>query len=167
MLLLLFNAQACWWSRVFYSTRHHGNCARGKGGPHKAQPDCCQHSPPVAVTAAAAAVSLAAFRFPSLVAGNDLNLVERWGRGRLQDRWPMCPRALALACAENWENKLISNCKGNRSDRSRLSEEPERLDWLFIAIQLNSEESELSFSSDQKTNTWVTWQYKFTIRNGM
>ncbi len=39
-----------------------------------------------AVTAAAAAVSQAAFRFPSLVAGNNLNLGERWGRGCLQDR---------------------------------------------------------------------------------
>ncbi len=34
--------------RVFYSTRHHGNCARGKGGTQKAQPDCRQRSPPVA-----------------------------------------------------------------------------------------------------------------------
>ncbi len=39
-----------------------------------------------AVTAAAAVVSLAAFRFPSLVAGNNLNLGEGWGRGCLQDR---------------------------------------------------------------------------------
>ncbi len=36
-----------------------------------------------AVTAAVTVVSLASFRFPSLVAGNDLNL-ERWGRGSLQ-----------------------------------------------------------------------------------
>ena len=34
-----------------------------------------------AVIAAAAVVSRAAFRIPSLVAGNDLNLGERWGRG--------------------------------------------------------------------------------------
>ncbi len=115
-----------------------------------------------AVTAAAAAVSRAAFSFPSLVTGNDLNLGERWGRGCFQDRWPMCWRALMLAYAENWENKLISNCKG---DRSCSSEEPERLDWLFIAIKLNSE---LSLSSDQKTaNTWVTWQCKFTIITGI
>ncbi len=39
-----------------------------------------------AVTAAAAAVSQVAFHFPSLVAGNELNLSERWGRGCLQDR---------------------------------------------------------------------------------
>ena len=39
-----------------------------------------------AVTAAAAAVSRVSFRFPCLVAGNDLNLGERWGRGCLQDR---------------------------------------------------------------------------------
>ncbi len=32
------------------------------------------------MTAAAAAVSLAVFLFPSLVAGNDLNLGEIWGR---------------------------------------------------------------------------------------
>ncbi len=115
-----------------------------------------------AVRAAAAAVSRATFCVPSLVEGNNLNLGERWGRGCLQDRWPMCRRALTLACAENWENKLISNCNGNRSCSS---EELERLDWLFIAIKLNSE---VSFSSDQKTaNTWVTWQYKFTIRSGI
>ncbi len=101
--------------------------------------------------------------FPSLLAGNNLNLGEGWGKGCLQDRWPMCGRALTLACSENWENKLISHCKGNRSCSSHeSSEEPERLDWLFIAIKLNSE---LSFWSDQKkANTWVTWQYKFTIR---
>ena len=46
-----------------------------------------------AVTAAAAAVSRASFRFPSLVAGNDLNLGERWGRWCFQDRWPMCQTA--------------------------------------------------------------------------
>ena len=46
-----------------------------------------------AVTAAAAAVSRVSFRFPCLVAGNDLNLGERWGRGCLQDRWPMCRTA--------------------------------------------------------------------------
>ncbi len=140
-------AHACGWSRVFYSTRHHGNCATGKGGPQNAQPDCSQRSPPVAqagaslvaavtakavaVTAEAAAVLLVAFLFPSLVVGNNLNLGERWGRGCLQDRWPMCWRALTLACSENWENKLISNCNG---DRSCSSEEPERLEWLFIAI---------------------------------
>ncbi len=98
-------AHACGWSRVFYSTRHHGNCARGKGCPQKAQPDCRQRSPLAAVMAAAAAVSQAAFRFPSLLPGNNLNLGEGWGRGCLQDRWPMCRRALTLACAENWENK--------------------------------------------------------------
>ncbi len=38
------------------------------------------------VTAAAAVVSRASFCFPSLVAGNDLNLGERWGRGSLQGR---------------------------------------------------------------------------------
>ncbi len=39
-----------------------------------------------AATAAAATVSLVSFRFPSLVAGNDLNLGERWGQGCLQGR---------------------------------------------------------------------------------
>ncbi len=39
-----------------------------------------------AVTADAAAVSLESFHFPSLVAGNNLNLGERWGRGCLQVR---------------------------------------------------------------------------------
>jgi hypothetical protein len=53
-----FAAGPCYWShsmrtrmwviKMFYSTRHHGNCARGKGGQQKAQPDCRKRSPPVA-----------------------------------------------------------------------------------------------------------------------
>jgi hypothetical protein len=39
-----------------------------------------------AVSAAALVVPQASFRFPSLVAGNNLNLGERWGRGSLQGR---------------------------------------------------------------------------------
>jgi hypothetical protein len=41
-------AHVCGWSRVFYSTRHHGNCDRGKGSPQKAQPCCSQPFPSVA-----------------------------------------------------------------------------------------------------------------------
>ncbi len=88
-------AHVCGWSRGNYSTPHHGN-ARGKGGPQKAQPDCHQPSPSAhaaAVTAAVAVVLQASFRFPSLVPGNNLNLGERWGRGSLQGRWPMCRTA--------------------------------------------------------------------------
>ncbi len=40
--------RVCGWSRVFYSTRHHGKCPREKGCPQKAQPDCRQRFPPVA-----------------------------------------------------------------------------------------------------------------------
>jgi hypothetical protein len=75
---------------MFYSTRHHGNCARGKGPTAANVPRkslvAAVTAAAAAATAAAAAVSREAFRFPSLVAGNDLNLGERWGRGRLQDR---------------------------------------------------------------------------------
>jgi hypothetical protein len=39
------------------------------------------------------------------------------------------------------------------------SDEPERFDWMFIAIKLNSE---LSLSSDEKTAN--TWQFKVRIR---
>ncbi len=149
-LIQCAHASSCGWSRVFCSTRHHGNCAGEKAAHKRLNRDPTAANVPrlslvAAVTAAAAAVSRAAFHFPSLVAGNDLNLGEGWGRGCLQDRWPMCWRALTLSYAENWENKLISNCKG---DRSYSSEEPERLDWLFIAIKLNSE---LSFSSEKKS----------------
>jgi hypothetical protein len=56
-----------------------------------------------AVTVAAAVVQQASFRFPSLVAGNNLNFGEGWCRGCLQDRWQMCQTALMLACAENRE----------------------------------------------------------------
>ncbi len=84
------------WSRVFYSTRYHGNCARGKGF-YKRLNQTAANLPPLslaaAVTAAAAVVPQASFQFPSLVAGNDLNPSERWGRGSLQGRWPMCRTA--------------------------------------------------------------------------
>ncbi len=43
------------------------------------------------------------------------------------------------------EKKKNSICKGSGSCSG---DEPERLDWMFIAIKLNSE---LSFSSDPKT----------------
>ncbi len=100
-------AHACGWSRVFYSTCHHGNCPRGKGSPQKAQPYCSQRSLPVAgggSDGSGCGGVAGGFPFPSLVAGNDLNLGERWGRGCRQDRWPMCQRALTLACAENWDS---------------------------------------------------------------
>ncbi len=108
-------AHVCGWSRVFYSTLHHGYCAslRGKGGRqllrqgkrqlkrknlkrlNQTANNVRRLSLVAAVTVAAAAVSRASFRFPSLVASNDLpvNLGERWGRGCLQNRWPMCRTA--------------------------------------------------------------------------
>ncbi len=96
MLLVSFNAHTPVGDQACFIPRATMAIAPGKKA---AQPDCSQRSPPVAgatvaavaaaaaaVTAAAAAVSRAAFRFSSLVAGNDLNLGERWGRGCLQDR---------------------------------------------------------------------------------
>ncbi len=84
-----FTANLCCWShfsmltRVWviksvYSTRHHGDCARGKG----VQPDCLQPPPSVAGGGGdgggCCGVS-GVFHFPNLVAGKDLNLGERWG----------------------------------------------------------------------------------------
>ncbi len=61
------------------------------------------------------------------------------------------------ACLSWKSRKKRTICKGGGSCSS---DEPERLDWMFIAITLNSE---LSFASDQKTAA-NTWQFKFTIR---
>ncbi len=93
-----------------------------------------------AVKTAAAAVSRGVVPFHSLVAGNNLNLGERWGRGCLQDRWAKCRTVWTLATGSAWaenllENKLISHCKGGRSCSC---EEPE--DWIewFSWQQLES-----------------------------
>ncbi len=85
-----FAAGQCCWShsmrtRVWViksvlSTRQHGKCARGKGGPKKAQPDCRQRSPPVAFGGGdGSGGGCVADVFLFLVAGNGLNLGERWG----------------------------------------------------------------------------------------
>jgi hypothetical protein len=109
-------AHACGWSRVFYFTCHqHGNCARKKAAHKRLNPTAAnvpRLSLVTAVTAAAAGVSLAAFHFPSLLAGNNLNLGVGWGRGCLQDRWPMCWRALnVMLNRRNIMDWLISYCK--------------------------------------------------------
>ncbi len=83
-------AHVCGWSREFYSTHHHGDCARGKGCPQKAQP--CSRQPPPSVACGGGDgcdSSGAAGVFPFLVAGNELNLGESWSRGSLKGRWPM------------------------------------------------------------------------------
>ncbi len=131
-----FAAGPCCWShsmrirvlviKSVYCMSHHGNCAKGKGcpGPQKAQPDCSQpsKSPSVAccsgasaVTAAAAAVSLASFHFPSLVAGK-----------RLESWWKMGPREPSgqvtnvlniLDACLHWKSRRRKNsiCKGGGS----------------------------------------------------
>jgi hypothetical protein len=84
-LLVSFNAQTC----VVDSMSHHGNFARGKGGPQRLNLTAANLPPlslATAVTAAAAVVSQESFHFSSLVASNDLNLGERWGRVSFQGR---------------------------------------------------------------------------------
>jgi hypothetical protein len=60
------------------------------------------------------------------------------------------------ACLRWNQEGKHSVCKGRGSCSS---DEPERLDWMLIAIKLNSE---LSLSPDQKTAN--TWQHKVTMR---
>jgi hypothetical protein len=63
----------------------------GEKAAHKRLNPTAANLPPLSLAAAVTAVvSRASLCFPSLVAGNDLNLGERWGRGSLQGRWPMC-----------------------------------------------------------------------------
>ncbi len=89
-------AHACGWSKVFIP-RDTRAIAPGEKAAFKRLNPTAANVPRLslvaAVTAAAAAVSRASFRFPRLVAGNDFNLGEGWGRGCLQDRWPMCRTA--------------------------------------------------------------------------
>ncbi len=92
-----FAAGPCCWSHSM-STRVWGiksvlfhappwQVHQGKRRPQKAQPDCRQRSPPVAGgggdgSGGGGVVDV----FPFLVAGNNLNLGERWCRGSLQGR---------------------------------------------------------------------------------
>ncbi len=96
MLLVSFNEHTRVGDQQCFIPRATMAIAPGEKAAHKSlnltAANIPRLSPPAvtaaaaAVTAAAAAVSRAAFRFPSLVAGNDLNLGEIWGRGCLQDR---------------------------------------------------------------------------------
>ncbi len=89
MLLVSFNAhtrvgdQECFIPRATMAIAPGGQAAHKRLNPTAA--NVPRLSLMAAVTAAAAAVSRVAFHFPSLVAGNHLNLGERWGRGCLQD----------------------------------------------------------------------------------
>ncbi len=91
MLLVSFNAHTRVGDQECLIPRATMAIAPGEKAAHKRLNQTAANVPRLslvaAVTAAAAAVSArAAFRFPSLVAGNDLHLGERWGRGCLQDR---------------------------------------------------------------------------------
>ncbi len=92
MLLVSFNAHArvTVGAQECFIPRATMAIAPGEKAAHKRLNPTAANVPRLslvaAVTAAATAVSRASFRFPSLVAGNDLNLGERWGRGCLQDR---------------------------------------------------------------------------------
>jgi hypothetical protein len=72
---------------------------------------------------------LSVFSLVTLVAGNDLNLGERWGRGSLpsQGRWPMCWTAKILACAEkNLFEKAVDHVQVMNLKN-----------WIECSLQLN------------------------------
>ncbi len=88
MLLVSLNAHTRVGDQECFIPRATMAVAPGEKAAHKrlnpTANNVPRHSLVVAVTAAA--VSRVSFRLPSLVAGNDLNLGERWGRQCLQDR---------------------------------------------------------------------------------
>ncbi len=86
MLLVSFNAHTRVGDQECFVPRASMAIAPGKKAAQPTAANVSHLSLVEAVTAAAAAVSLAAFLFPSLSAGNNLNLGEGWGRGCLQDR---------------------------------------------------------------------------------
>ncbi len=92
MLLVSFNAHTRAGDQECFIPRAAMAIAPGEKAAHKRLNGTATNVPRLslvaAVTAAAVAVSRASFCFPSLqvVAGNDLNLGERWGRWCLQDR---------------------------------------------------------------------------------
>jgi hypothetical protein len=90
MLLVSFNAHTRLGDQECFIPRANMAIAPGEKAAHKRLNPTAANVPGLAllaaVTAAAAAVSRAAFHFPSLLAGNDLNLGDGWGRGCLQDR---------------------------------------------------------------------------------
>ncbi len=90
MLLVSFNAHTHVGDQKCFIPRAAMAIAPGEKAAHERLNPTAANVPRLslvaAVMAAAAAVSRVAFRFPSLVAGNDLNLGEGWGRGCLRDR---------------------------------------------------------------------------------
>jgi hypothetical protein len=107
-----FSASPCCWSHsmrtrvwVIRTALFHAppwQLCQGKRQTTKGSTRLPPTSPPmslvaaaaVAAVVAAAALSLASVHFPSLVAGNDLNLGERLGRGSLQGRCDQCVEQL-------------------------------------------------------------------------
>jgi hypothetical protein len=85
VLLVSFNEHTRVGEKECFIPRATMSIAPGEKAAHKRLIQTAANVPRLslvaAVTAAAAAVSRAAFRFPCLVAGNDLNLGEGWGRG--------------------------------------------------------------------------------------
>ncbi len=90
MLLVSFNAYTLAGDQECFIPRATMTIAPGEKAAHKRLNPTAANVPRLSlvavVTAAAAAVSRGVVPFHSLVAGNDLNLGERWGRGCLQDR---------------------------------------------------------------------------------
>jgi hypothetical protein len=87
VLLVSFNAHTRVGDQEYFIPRANMAIAPGEKAAHKRINPTAANVPHLslvaAVTAAAAAVSRAAFHFPGLLAGNNLNLGEGWGRGCL------------------------------------------------------------------------------------
>jgi hypothetical protein len=90
VLLVSFNAHTRVGDQEWFIPRATMAIAPGEKAAHKRLNPTAANVPRLslvaAMTAAAAAVLRVSFRFPCLVAGNDLNLGERWDRVCLHDR---------------------------------------------------------------------------------
>ncbi len=120
---LIRRAHVCGWSRVFYSTRHHGNCSRGKGRPQKAQPGCRQPPPSVACCGGdggGGGGAAGVYRFLLWVTTWILVKDGAEGAFRAGDQ---CVEQLRWLPVLKIEKKIISICKGGgscSSDELRL-----------------------------------------------
>ncbi len=91
MVLVSFNAHTRVGEPECFIPRATMAIARGNGGPQKAEPHSRHWHPSPSLPGGGSDGSgggcvAGVFQFPSLVAGNDLNFGETWGRGCLQGR---------------------------------------------------------------------------------
>ncbi len=157
MLLVSFNSHTCVCDQECFIPSATMASAPGEKAADKRLNPTAANVPRLslvsAVTAAAAAVSRTSFLF--WLRATTWILVKDGGEGAFR-AGDQCVKQLRWLPVLKIEKKINFYLQGGGSCSC---DEPERFDWVFVAIKLNSE---LPLSSDQKTAN--TSQYKVTIR---